>query len=291
MSQSKVIVTLAIGKHYRERWHKLCSANWRRYAQLHGYDLICIESPLDDSPRARARSAAWQKCLVLSDERVQKYDRVVWIDSDILINPKSPCIVSSVSEDKVGAVDTFAPFERPLPGTNYLLMNRAIEFLGWSFHNAKEYYLKAGFHDPFEQVVQTGVMVVSPRYHRSILEYTYYNYDDTAIGDFEMEALSYELLKANCVHWLNETFNQLWIVCMLREYPFLLPIEQTEMRLIRVWKRFARGHYKLPPRKITEVCLTTSFINNYFLHFAGVSQYMPWVDTDISNWMDLLKKI
>lgn len=288
MSQSKVIVTLAIGKHYRDRWHKLCSANWRRYAELHGYDLICIESPLDDSPRARSRSAAWQKCLILSDERVQKYERVIWIDSDILINPNSPCIVSNVPEDKVGAVDAFAQFTQSLPGINSALMDRAIRFLGWSFRDAKEYYLTAGFPHLFDRVVQTGVMVASPKYHRSIFESTYYNYNDTAIGDFEMEGLSFELLQANCIHWLDDKFNKLWIVCMLKNYPFLLPPKQTEMRPIRVWKRFTRGHYQLPAKKITSFCLNTSFVNNYFLHFAGFSQYMSWVNTNICDWSELL---
>jgi len=291
MRVRKAIVTLVVGNHYRDRWYKICADNWHKYADLQGYDLICIDNPLDDSPRARSRSAAWQKCLILGDTRVQKYDRVVWLDSDILINPDSPCVVSNVPEDKVGAVDMFARLNESLPGENQRLVDRHSQFWESPVRTAKDFYSKVGLPDLADKVVQTGVMVLSPPKHRLILENTYYNYEDIINGHFEMESLSHELVKSNCVHWLDCRFNTLWFECMLRNYPFLLPKQKVENKMTRVWKRFARGHYQLPPKKITEICLTTSFINNYFLHFASVAQYMPWVDVNVSSWSDIQKKI
>ncbi|MGB5962193.1 MAG: hypothetical protein WBG73_16115 [Coleofasciculaceae cyanobacterium] len=287
MKQKKAIVTLAIGQHYRDRWHKLCANNWHKYADLRGYDLICIDNPLDDSSRGLSRSAAWQKCLILGDQRVQKYNQVVWLDSDILINPDSPCVVSKVPEDKVGAVDMFARLNESLPGENKHLIDRHSQFWQSPVRTPKDFYSKVGLPDVANQVVQTGVMVLSPHHHRSVLENTYYNYEDLVDGHFEMESLSYEIIKSNCVHWLDSRFNILWIECMLKDYPFLLSETNKKNKLARTWKRFTRGHYQLPPRKITEKCLTTSFINNYFLHFAGVAQYMPWVNIKISSWSDI----
>lgn len=291
MKQTKAIVTLAIGQHYRDRWYKLCADNWHKYADLHGYELICIDKSFDDSSRARSRSAAWQKCLILGDERVQQYNRVVWLDSDILINPDSPCVVSQVPEDKVGAVDMFAKLNESLPGKNQRLIDRHSQFWQSSVRTAQDFYSKVGLLDIANNVVQTGVMVLSPYHHRSIFEHTYYSYEDIINGHFEMESLSYELVKADCVHWLDCRFNTLWFECMLKDYPFLLPKLKKENKLARSWKRFIRGHYQLPPRKITEKCLTTSFINNYFLHFAGVAQYMRWVDVNISLWSDIQIKM
>jgi hypothetical protein len=288
---TKAIVTLLIGQKYQQRWSTICAKNWLQYAEKNGYDLICIDQPLDESTLAQSRSPAWQKCLILSDERVKKYDRIVWIDSDILINPHSPCIVSQVPEDKVGAVSSFHQFYEQLPGKNETLMNRAVEFLGWTFRNEKEYYLKAQLPELFDQIVQTGVMVLSPKYHPSILEYTYRNYQDTPVGDFEMESLSYELIKNNHVHWLDDRFNKLWIVCMLKDYPFLLAPKKTEIKPVRVLKRLTRGHYQLPPKAVTSAALTTTLMNNYFLHFAGVAHYMPWANTSIKSWNEVSLKI
>lgn len=287
MQNSKAIVTLVIGKYYQQRWRKICASNWNEYAQSHGYDIICIDTPLDNSLRAQSRSPAWQKCLILGDEKIKKYHQVVWVDSDILINPNSPCIVSHTPDNKVGSVSAFKQFSVSTPGKEEVLMSRIVDFWGWTFRNAEEYYAKAGLPSLFNKVVQTGVMVLSPHHHRSILEYVYHNYDSTPIGDFEMEGLSYELLKANCVHWLDDKFNKLWIACMLMDYPFLLPLKKTEIKPIRVWKRLTRGHYQLPPKNITTAALTTAYINNYFLHFASVAQYMPWVCTNTDSWKEI----
>lgn len=290
MKPTKAIVTLAIGKNYRDRWYGLCYANWRRYAELHGYDVLCIDSPLDESPRAKSRSACWQKCLILGDQRVQKYNRVVWVDSDILINPHSPCIVDRVPEDKVGAVEMFACLSESMPGsTPQILQDRAIQFWKWtnSFRSSREFYLISGLPEISLGTIQTGVMVLSPRYHRSFLEEAYYNHEDSIEHAGEMQHVSYKIVKANCVHWLDYRFNRLWIECMLRDYPFLLPRDTPENRAIRAWKRLTRGNPFLPPKSIATACLATAFINNYFLHFAGTAQYMPWVDTSIDNWGQL----
>lgn len=82
MKHSKAIVTLAIGNNFLERWKSLCQLNWQQYADKHGYALVCIDTPLDNSERAQQRSPSWQKCLILSQEFAQQYERVVWIDSE-----------------------------------------------------------------------------------------------------------------------------------------------------------------------------------------------------------------
>lgn len=288
----KAIVTLIIGKYYQERWYKLCAENWRRYAEVHGYDIVCIDTPLDNSPRAQSRCPAWQKCLILGDERVKKYDRIVWIDSDILINPNSPCVVAGVPDQKIGAVEMFTgPLGESFPGEKQLLVDRAIEVWKWPFRNGREFYFNSGLPDNLDLVVQTGVMVLSPRHHHFILEHTYHSYEEVRNGHFEMESLSYELVKAGYVHWIDYRFNRLWFECMLRDYPFLLPRKTLDNTVVRAWKRFTRGNSKLPPKAITTRCLNSSFINNYFLHFAGTSQYMSWVNTSIYKWDMLRSKV
>ncbi len=107
-TNSKAIVTLAIGSAFAKRWHSICEPHWRRYCQRHGYDLICFEEPLDTSGRARRRSPAWQKCLILGQPLVQQYEQVVWLDSDILPNPEAPSVADFVPVERVGAVDEYS---------------------------------------------------------------------------------------------------------------------------------------------------------------------------------------
>src|SRR6266496_4153810 len=85
------IVTLLLGRPYWLAWHEVCAPSWRAYAERHGYDIIAIDRPLDVSPRAMARSPAWQKCLVLQPSIAGEYDRIVWLDADIVIKPEGAC--------------------------------------------------------------------------------------------------------------------------------------------------------------------------------------------------------
>ena len=107
MTNSKAIVTLALGKKYLKEWQQFCQENWQKYADKYGYDVICIDAPLDESNRAIQRSPSWQKCLILSQNWSQNYDRIVWVDADIIISPEAPCIVQGVPVKKVGAVNLY----------------------------------------------------------------------------------------------------------------------------------------------------------------------------------------
>jgi hypothetical protein len=104
----KALVTLAVWDRFIRDFERFCHKGWKAYADNHGLDLIVLDAALDDSPRARSRSEAWQKCLVMSHPKARIYDQIAWVDADILINPKSPDIFASVPVELVGAVDAYA---------------------------------------------------------------------------------------------------------------------------------------------------------------------------------------
>lgn len=257
MSERRAIVTLAIGAEFRRRWSEICSQNWSRYAARHGYDIICIEEPLDSSERAQRRSPAWQKCLVLSQPFSARYDRIVWMDSDILLNPHAPDVSEGVPCDKVGAVDEFGI---PTPEMHRLV--RLKDYARWrrlrvpfiDNPDPHAYYSVYGLPRGFGQVVQTGVMVLSPGHHRDLLERTYGTYEDRGPGwNYEMRPLSYELMAADAVHWIDPAFNFLYGIYESLHFPFLAESDD-------------------PARRAD--CLREARRNTHFLHFAGSTQHM-----------------
>lgn len=149
MSNSKVIVTMAVGDRYLADWRKVCESNWRAYAKRHGYDIICIDYLLDESPRGRARRLTWQKCLILEQESVQRYDRVVWLDADILINADlAPCMTDGVPPEKIGVLDSWW---EPTPGWRQECLKRMYEYWGKESvvnYDPHEYYRQYGFPRP-----------------------------------------------------------------------------------------------------------------------------------------------
>lgn len=291
MKRSKAIVTLAIGERFLQRWQSLCQENWQKYAEQHGYDLICIDTPLDNSERAQARSPAWQKCLILSQEFSQHYERIVWIDSDILINRNiAPCIVEGIPIEKVGAVDYWSS---PTPELFAQTLERQYErweSMGIPFAKdctAKDYYMNYGLPSHFDKVVQTGVMVLSPHYHRKILEKAYFDYEEKGGSQwhYEMRPLSYELLKADCVHWIDHRFNLCFYPYMTMYYPFLLDEVSPDYSLLADAKLpIDLGWISIHIQQ--KICATTAFINSFFLHFAGCSEDMHLVDLSANSWRD-----
>lgn len=209
MSAREAIVTMTVGPEHSERWERFCEANWRAYADRHGYDLIRLERPLDDSRRAAGRSPSWQKLLVLSQPFARDYERIVWVDSDILFGLEAPAVTGEVPVELVGAVDELAT---PTPE-----LRDYIHPAG-----SGRFYAAAGLPESFDQIVQGGLLVLSPEHHRELLERVY-AYDDPGPRlNYEMRPLSYELIRSGKVHWLDTRFNLLWGLYKAHRFPELL---------------------------------------------------------------------
>lgn len=209
MSERRAIVTLAIGDDYAATWRELCEPSWRAYADRHGYDLVCITEPLDDSQRARDRSPSWQKLLVLEQPFARDYERIVWVDADIVFSDGAPDIAAGVPQEKVGAVDEF---DAPTPQVRQKVYGRMLQ---------GDYYAEAGLDREWDQVVQGGVLVLSPEHHTEVLRRVYDDHEDLGLN-YEMRPLSYELLSEDRVHWLDPRFNRLWEVQRAYRHPQLI---------------------------------------------------------------------
>lgn len=284
----KAIVTLIVGKRYKANFNKYCQSLWSLYAKKHGFDLIVIDDYLDNSPRAQSRSVAWQKCLILSHPDVQKYDQVVWVDSDIMINPCSPDICANVPIEKIGVVDEYASPSREEHSSyrervHDYWSRQNIKFL--SSLNATQFHQDFGLEGNFESIVQTGTMVLSPVHHQKLLEHVYYDYEDKgkAYYNYEMRPLSYEILKNDLAFWLDPKFNQLWILLKQFHYPFLESHHNSMNKAaIKVLKKINLARVALNKK-----CVTTAFMNNYFLHFAATSYDMRYVNTKYSSVFEI----
>jgi hypothetical protein len=258
------IVTLAIGDEFLSRWRALCEPGWRAYAERHGYDLIVVTQPLDTSARAAARSPSWQKCLILNDAIAGGRDRIVWVDADVMINPAAPAITEGVPAEKIGAIDehVFPTAERRLQIIRNLVEHwrplNPQRAENWrSFLDPAAWHELAGLPRRGRHMLQAGVMVLSPRHHRELLELVYANYEDRGgyAMNFEMRPLSFEAQERNLPHWIDGRFNALTAYLQLEH-------EQIE-----------------PGRELSTIedlaaFLAAAYRRSYFLHFAGQPDYM-----------------
>jgi|GEM_PF-520068 len=262
MPNRAALVTITLGDTFRWLWRRYCRPSWSAYAERHGYDLVCLEAPLDASPEAAARMVTWQKCLILGQPFAARYDQVVWVDADVLIHPQAPAITAGVPPELVGAVDEYAA---PSPEAFQLALARLYAYYraaGIPYHDTAspaEFYAAYDLPAEFQQVVQAGVMVLAPRHHREILEHVYHTYaprDARRLG--EMRPLSYELLRAGRVQWIDHRFNFLISIYQALTYPQLLAQPDPALTLT-----------------LTRQSVAEAYDQSYFLHLAGRHPEMP----------------
>jgi hypothetical protein len=263
---TRALVTLAVGEGYTERFEKLCRRNWTAYAKRHELDLVVFKQPLDTSARAQARSPAWQKCLILSRPEVARYDRVAWVDSDIVINASAPSVFEGVPAEKIGVTDEH---RFPTPQSRQAILRNIVAAVPDAGEMNKRFWQAwqdaGAWHEYFgldggqAHIVQTGVMVLSPAHHRVLLEYVYHAYEDHGAKSFnyEMRPLSHEIQRHAAQHWIDPRFNTL--VWWLFLYANLASQEDAELR------RFLLDIYG----------------HSYFLHFAGSAHLMPLLASSI----------
>src|SRR5215208_6072431 len=103
---SKAIVTAIIGDKHRNLWERHARDSWERYARRHGYEIVLVEDVIDSTDVGKSRSVPWQKLLIFSQPRIAGFERVVWIDADVVINDAdAPDVAAGVPLEKIAAVE------------------------------------------------------------------------------------------------------------------------------------------------------------------------------------------
>jgi hypothetical protein len=288
MKNRKAMVTISIGETYHASWKKFCEPNWKQYADKYKFDLICLERPLDSSERASNRSVSWQKCLILGQDFASGYDQIVWIDSDIMINGHAPDITTGVPLDKVGGVQDESYYDG-------VFLKRAFKLWPTSIINytPQEYYSTYGLPGDCDRVLNAGVMVLSPRFHRTILEHVYSTYEEKGGREWHMEMrpLSYEVVKAGAAHWIDPRFNVVWPAEEIVRYPFLLsPPDAPRGLTTRIKRKLQKIGESSRLKNLRAACLNATFQISFFFHLGGMkTDEMQLVNQRPRTWWDVVE--
>jgi hypothetical protein len=285
ISNKKVLCTLAVGTKYEKMFARYCKKNWSEYCSNYSYDMVVITNLFDDSIRGRERSPSWQKLLILSQDWSSQYEQVVWVDADVMINAKiAPDITKILPVHKVGAVETYSI---PSEAIHKIALQRqydAWHAQGVNFiDNATPslYYEKRGIPGgALDKVAQAGVLVCSPKDHKEIFEHVYYRYEDenkSAYWNYEMPAISYELVKNDLIEWIPSEFNFCVSDLISAFYPFIFDSSSPKSLVGKALAKISRNlkiGSKDPKTLLRCQCLKNIYDLGYFIHFAGCSSMM-----------------
>ena len=222
------MVAIAIGQQYLQQYNQIFRKSHEKYAKSHGYEFKVITDFIDDKYKHSKMSIFYQKMLV-SDV---KYDYVIFIDSDVLININAPPIhLSEEFGDNIGIVDEYS---QPTNQSRLQIQH----MMGWET-SAVDYYKLCGLDLNTKIVLNSGVLVIQPKKHKNFLESVYNKYLPLSINHtrgphYEQTSLGYELQKTNKFKIMSNKWNAIWAL-----------------------------------HKFCGAQLDVFFKQNYFIHFAG----------------------
>ena len=216
------ICTLVVGERFENLFDEFSRTSWERYCAAHGYELFVFRKTFANLP---GKSFAWQKLFLLEQPELQRFDKIVWLDADIIITETAPAL--DVPPGKVGYV-----LEVPFTGS------------------VESWYALFSL-PPAPEIVQTGVLCLEPA-HRPLLQQAL-AYPET--GMYEMPALSWCISQAGVGHHLDRRFNALLGTLMLDYAPRWIVTNKPLKEML--W------HLHYPPlrRAVREVCENNWFIH------------------------------
>ena len=241
------LVTLVVGDKYRSNWEKFSKKSFEDYAKKHNFDFFLIESSIDNSIKAQKKSLAWQKLLIGKITELKKYETLIWIDADIIINVNfAPNILDGIPKDRIGVVKYHPLLSHPLFSKVYY--NKA------GRKSSEEFNLEIlkvhGFEANPNCLINSGVLVI-PKNLLHILESTYYKYSSVNHKQHQEQVfLAYELYSNKLTYFIDDKFNA-------------------------VWYEYKQGPYFKDQSKELNKELIKKVLNEvYFFHFAGTQEDM-----------------
>ncbi len=281
VGNKKALVTMAIGQTYQDLFDQHAKNTFLAYCKKFKYDLVCITEALDQSERARQRSPAWQKLLVLSQPWSSDYTQILWLDTDIIINNNN---ATDIAEDaplhKVSAVDQYVIPTKELYRLAFerYYLSRNGEIPAVNNLSPSSYYKNHGLDgaEDLAEVMQTGVWLASPIHHKAVFEEIYYGYEDvnhTIIRDqYEMPAMSLELVKNHQVNWIQYQFNFDVMCHMFTYYPHVMSSTTVTPSETEGAAGELEELNQIENERIR--CLNNLYQLSIFMHFNGCHQIM-----------------
>lgn len=179
-SRRDALVTFAVGNHFEASFNRFFRHPLEAYAERIGVPLFVYNRRWDTAPSAERRSVAWQKLLVFDQPELAAFERVCWLDSDILATNAAENIFDHVPASSWGAVSENNNATPPA--------------------TLAHVYRSRGLSE-LPTMLNTGVVVLNRRLHRDLLARLYFRdfernalYEQEDGGWFEQPFLSHELL-------------------------------------------------------------------------------------------------
>ena len=263
----KALCLLAIGEKYKKVLEKNIS-QFRAYAMKCGAELVVIDEPLDKTMK---RSLLSQKLLIPS--ALQEYDKVVFLDLDIVISNDCPSLFELLPEDK-GLAAISSP-----RGTEKFNLHYKISNVDTVINSIDAYFTDRNFPlvEGLESTINGGVLVFNPSKIAELFkDYYFSDHDQGPHQSHEEAPMAYISQNNKLFVLLPENYNRQFFFDMYTPKAKKLFRIKSNI-LYKVINKMLQKIFKLPYDVLLYkmlLNLRNDLILNegvYILHFAGKS--------------------
>jgi len=201
------IATVVIGDSYRRHYERTFLPSVQRYAGANGYDLLLFDRFLCAPEWQHPSTIAFTKLLIPFQPEMQRFDRLLVLDADMLMNKSTPPFTDVELNGGIGVVDEWSQ----LSSTERLEYQQSH---GWETTPA-QYYELAGFDLRTDVVLNSGMFICCPATHRDFFAGVSQRHLAVYLGHprgfhYEQSAFGYELQRAGLAQLLPAAWNRIW---------------------------------------------------------------------------------
>lgn len=198
------IFVVCIGSEYKKHYMNIFYPFTVQYCRKHNYDLHVIDCYIGHPEHHQPSCIHMMKWLAPITDLAFRYDRVMVIDADIIINPiLTPPIHTLELDGKIGVVDEFS---QPTVEKRLEIQRKN----KWEL-TATEYYKTNGFDIDTKMLFNSGMCICEPKIHFPVFQ-EIASYMEAQMGfvQFEQRIFGYVLQKNNIYKVLPNEWNTLW---------------------------------------------------------------------------------
>ncbi|MDB3982312.1 hypothetical protein N9419_02490 [Candidatus Pelagibacter sp.] len=273
--KKNTIACLAIGEKIYRHWKKNIYPFWKIYCKKNNLGLVVFTKDLIDKKNSNWKKPTWQRLLVGQEikKTLPLVKNVCILDLDILINPIAPNIFNSIKKNKINltSLRTNLPFE-------YKNTIRKLAFFRKKYTN-KNYPLDSSLNSSLKTLYQAdglksqddelcvGVLVYNIKnFSKTLYDWFFYFKKKNMKTNFGgcQNQIAYKILTKNYCHLLSYKFQAIWVFEIAARFPIIMKY--------------------LKNLEIMSEMVTSTILDNYFLHFAGAGpEASIWMKSNFFN--------
>lgn len=253
------IVTFVIGDRYKQL-HKIFRSSVEKYCKRYDIDYIVLDQPLDTDV-SNHHKIGIQKLLIASQDWSSKYDKIMWLDSDIYISKNAKNVFDDIVSNKIYMVNPYFYNDKLYFDNITHERENKIYTLdeGIEIHKkmAKEFgcYNETDLNVPY--YFNQGVMVFQPKHHSEYLNNLY-----------KTEVLRNIKHGVTDINGNKNPHGEFWF-----QYKFQADgmLDVLDHKYNSVWTFYRSLHYTPYDSQIDLLLPLKKFIDNsYFCHFTDM---------------------